>query len=657
MKVYPRRKSPVVSFLPVTWPVAGLSLLVYSGSAALAQATETKALSPPAMASQGTTRNDPQAAPAQDTKQNTPPSTSVIGEIIVTGNKVLNSASIVAAAGVKEGDPCTDQTISQVITRLVATGNFGMYSQTDAVRAHFEENNPPNGRCKLIIEVDENEPITSVSITGSGPIKPEEIDKLITRGPVFNEAQFLRDTIRITELYNKQGYIISFGQDAGPDEKVPGQLNVPIVVTRVAEIRIVKNRKTKRSVILREMQTKEGDYYNRIQFEKDRARLYNLDLFEEVIPEERQVGPGRVGLTLSLPEKRTGTISASVGYSNRQQLIGRIEVSENNFRGMAQTLNLLWETGGPAHKSSVILGFSEPWLDNRHTSLGVQAYDRTVYRFQGSLNQSTSNGSEVGTNDRYNEQHAGGAVTLSRPFRSTYRGAVTLRGEYVTTDPLDLSGVNASIIQDGPIVTIAGSIIHNTRDLDLDAVRGGYQSVNLEFGVADLQSITGLNGTVYPGLGRVGFSKLLFDTRQYYSLQGLRLKRPDEPKRAIALRFMLGTSVGTLPYFEQFFIGGADSLRGYPDDRFWGSNELLASIEYRHPLARSLVGVLFLDVGDAWGGSYQNVTIQGYAQSGFTVHTGIGFGIRVRTPIGPLRLDVGFGDEGARTHFSVGNAF
>ena len=44
-------------------------------------------------------------------------------------------------------------------------------------------------------------------------------------------------------------------------------------------------------------------------------------------------------------------------------------------------------------------------------------------------------------------------------------------------------------------------------------------------------------------------------------------------------------------------------------------------------------------------------------RTGFGLHAGAGFGIRVGTPIGPLRLDFGFSAEGSRTHFSIGNVF
>jgi outer membrane protein insertion porin family len=144
--------------------------------------------------------------------------------------------------------------------------------------------------------------------------------------------------------------------------------------------------------------------------------------------------------------------------------------------------------------------------------------------------------------------------------------------------------------------------------------------------------------------------------RQYVSLQGRRKRLTDE-KSALAFRFLAGSSLGTLPIFEQFFVGGAETLRGYREDRFWGKYMFLGSVELRQPLARRLKGVLFLDVGDAWGGNYSNVNLEGFKQNGFQPRVGVGLGIRVGTPLGPIRLDYGYGSEGGRTHFSIGNVF
>src|SRR5205823_5474080 len=135
------------------------------------------------------------------------------------------------------------------------------------------------------------------------------------------------------------------------------------------------------------------------------------DLFEEVIPQEEIIGQGKIRLTLNVPEKRTGSISLGVGYSNRQQLIGRAEISETNFGGRGEAVNLLWETGGAANRNSVELGYTRPWLDKHQTALQVSLFDKTVYRFSNSLQNGTfgSTGT-LGTDNRYNEQRTGATV-------------------------------------------------------------------------------------------------------------------------------------------------------------------------------------------------------------------------------------------------------
>ena len=107
----------------------------------------------------------------------------------------------------------------------------------------------------------------------------------------------------------------------------------------------------------------------------------------------------------------------------------------------------------------------------------------------------------------------------------------------------------------------------------------------------------------------------------------------------------------------------AKALRGYPEDRFWGRNMFLLSAEYRRPLAQALTGVLFVDVGDAWNApeAYQiaDPTLQNRFRqhNSFEPQAAAGIGLRVTTPIGPIRLDYGYGSEGGRLHFSIGHSF
>jgi outer membrane protein insertion porin family len=604
------------------------------------------------------------AVPAAAQAQKAPIGTQTIGEFIITGNKTFSKDTIIIYSGHKVGDPCNDQVLNEIKANLSQTGYFGtqhnLDNPEDWVRVQAEDENPPTGKCKVVIRVDENDPIKDFSITGAGPLKIEEVQNLVhaKTGGVYNYIQFQRDAEDIMRLYNSKGYVATLGEGAGMDDK--GVLTVPITVVRVAEIRTVKNRKTQRNVILRELKTKVGGFYNRDIWQQDRIRLLNLDLFEEVIPGEEIIAPGEIRLTFSLPEKRTGSISVGAGYSSRQQLIGRAEISETNFRGRGEAVNLLWETGSVSGKSSIELGFTEPYLDRRHTSLSVQLYDKTVYRFANSLTNSVVSGTSTTTDTRYNEQRTGTTLTIGRPISNNVRASISGRAENVRTDPLDLTGINASIIQNGPIYSIGGNLLHDSRDLILDPVKGGYQTVNLMVGHADLRPPATLNGQAVIGgvYGNHNFAKSSVEARQFFNLQKARRRdKPDEERTSLALRMLVGASSGTLPFFEQYFVGGAETLRGYREDRFWGKYLMLGSAELRQPLARGLKGVLFSDLGDAWGGSYQNVNIQGFDQGGFKPHISIGLGIRVRTPLGPIRLDYGIGDEGARTHFSIGNVF
>ncbi|HLJ54694.1 MAG TPA: BamA/TamA family outer membrane protein, partial [Chthonomonadaceae bacterium] len=637
----PNQDAPTATALPVT-----------------AAAPAAQAGQPPAGQTQAPAGQAGQPAPIQQVPVVAGP---VIDDIVVVGNKVLNSAAIITLSGHKKGDPCSSETLTDMRDRLAKTGNFGMHHPDQQERwVQVQAEDIGNNKCKVTITVDENDAINSIAPTGTGPIKGDDVKALITKTAVYNVEQIAQDAQNIIELYNKRGYSIEFGQDLGMDPNNPGVLLLPILVTRVDDIVISKKHKTRDYVILRELKTKKGDYFNRKTFyEKDRAKLINLDLFDDVTFSEATVGTGtgRVKLTINVVEKRTGSISAGVGYSNRQQLIGRAEVSETNFQGRGEGVSLLWETGGVASRNSVELTYTRPWLDKHQTSLQVNLFDKTVYRFSNSL-QSADN-SLLSTNaGHYNEQRRGGAITVSRPLRDTLRLALTGRVENVHTDPLSLSGVNAEIVQDGPIESVGASLLRDTRDLILDPVAGGYQSLSIQAGHATLNSITNANGfpVSQAVTGSVNFSKGQFEWRQYFSLQGRRKHLTDE-KSAIAVRFLAGGAAGTLPFFEQFFVGGAESLRGYREDRFWGKYMFLGSIELRQPLARRLKGVVFADVGDAWGGPYSNVSLQGFQQTGFQPRASVGLGIRVGTPLGPIRLDYGIGSEGGRAHFSIGNVF
>ncbi len=145
--------------------------------------------------------------------------------------------------------------------------------------------------------------------------------------------------------------------------------------------------------------------------------------------------------------------------------------------------------------------------------------------------------------------------------------------------------------------------------------------------------------------------------RAYFSSGPPRpLDELDAPRKTLAFRARVGTIVGPIPFFEQYFAGGADTVRGYDEDRYWGKNTLLTTVEYRFPIQKAFSLILFVDYGGAWGG-YGSVNTFTQA-SGFNMHIGYGPGIAFKTPLGLIRLDLGINEHGGtRTHFQIGPSF
>lgn len=648
----PKRRSPGASgpvYLSALLSLIGLWGLPFS--AAQAQATVTSARS----GDENDTRirlPDPDVQPAAFS------ASPRIRKFLVLGNRLLSQTAIVLASGHREGDPCTAKTMTEIKENLFKKGYFGMHSADleQAVRVHSEPE--ADGQAKVVIEVDENEAVRNIAVSGSGPIKPEEIVGLlhIKPGTVYNPLQFRRDYVDIQDLYNHRGYTVTPSQEAGMNDK--GDLHVALNVTRVTEIEVKNNRKTRSEVILREMKTKRGDFLNTQTLNADRLRLYNLELFDEVNFAPRDLGPGRVGLLITVKERQSGSINGGLSYSARDQLVGTMQIADTNFRGRHELLSLNGELGTDLKRKVLELEYGRPWIDRHATALDFRVFTRTTNRFSNSLTDSLASAITSGGSDQYTQQRYGGSFTLTRPLNDTTRAALTFRGETVQTNTLNLSAENARILQNGPILSLSGSLQRDTRDFIADPVKGNFQAFTLGVGYADIQPVQALASDAASVFGTTHFTKTSFEFRHYASLAGPRRRdRPDEEKTSFAIRLLAGSSLGKLPFSEQYFLGGAETLRGYRDDRFWGSNMMLGSMELRQPFARRFKGVLFVDVGEAWGGNYSNVSLSGFKQSGFLPHMGAGVGLRVGTPLGPVRIDYGVGDEGGRTHFSIGHSF
>ena len=138
---------------------------------------------------------------------------------------------------------------------------------------------------------------------------------------------------------------------------------------------------------------------------------------------------------------------------------------------------------------------------------------------------------------------------------------------------------------------------------------------------------------------------------------------------AVGARLGLGAPFGSstsIPAEERFLAGGASTVRGYREQRLGpidangnptgGNAQLILNLEYRFPIWRWLSGAVFVDAGNVFS------EVRDLSVADLKVGTGGGF--RIVSPVGPVRLDIGYPlvrqagqEQKVRYHFSVGYPF
>lgn len=513
-------------------------------------------------------------------------------------------------------------------------GSTGIFS---TVKPSFT--NVPEG-VMLNYTVQMNPIVNGIEITGNQSISEEEIQKLITLTPgsVLNTSIISRDIAAINTMYNNAGYMLNRVSEVSLDEQ--GILHIGISEVHIEDIALRGNTKTKDKVILRELRFKKGDVFNREVASRSIQRVYNTGYFEDV---NVRLLPGQknsqdVIVEIDVVEQKTGTVTIGAGYSDSDGLVGILGLSETNLRGTGDKVSIQWEFGGETNSNkNYIFSYTHPWLNDQGDSIGFSLFDR-----ENDYTDYDEDGDEVADYDR---QTRGFNITYGRVRSEYVSDFVTLETketkykewnsgyDYRKDYGGDFNFKTNGYIDDnfGRTNSLRWSHVFDNRDNVFDPTRGKRLS---------------FTGT-WAGHGLGGdfdYFKFVVENRLYYKVGHAHV---------IAVRLMGGISDGDMPYNDLFTLGGADTLRGYEDDEFRGDKMYLGTVEYRYPIAKKVQGVFFVDAGNAWGGTDK---VPWYHDND-ELHVAGGLGFRVTTPIGPIRLDYGVGDEGGKFHFSFGGKF
>jgi outer membrane protein insertion porin family len=525
------------------------------------------------------------------------------------------------------------------------------------VKVEYRLDTDAQGYIYLRLLIDEGKQYTvgRIAIRGNDKFSTEEVAgslKTCLEGLVFTYDALKEDVSNIQGYYFGKGYIFVQLKETTSLDSVSGKVEITYDIVEndiafVDRIDIRGNIKTQDKVVRRELRIKPGERFDGDKLKRSKERLYNLGFFEEV---NYDTEPGseanQRNLVVDVKEAKTGSFSFGGGYSSIDQLIGFVEIEQKNFdwrnlktfTGAGQDLKLRAEMGSV--RQNLELSFTEPWIFDHPVSFGFDVYKRTHDK-------------EENVGYGYVEERLGGDLRLGKEFSEFIKGGMTYRLEEVKISDVDATAQADLKSEEGKnhISSMEFVLTRDTTDNVFNPTRGLVLSGSYEVAGG-------------PFGGDKDFNKIFTLASQYFPLFGKSVLQL-QARAGVAQPF---NGQQKVPIYERFYAGGANTIRGYEErsvgpidpvttDPIGGESIFVANAEITVPLVDFIKGAVFIDTGNVWS------RLEDFGDGGFK--TGIGLGVRVKTPIGPLKLDYGIPlerqpgkkDREGRFHFSMSHGF
>lgn len=590
----------------------------------------------------------------------------LISEVVVTGANPELEDLIYNTIRTRPGRSATRAQLQEDVNAIYATGYFAKVDVSP-------EDTPLGVRVAFVVQP--NPVLQKVTIDTTPDIQGQQVlpDTVVTEifqeqyGQILNLRDVQESVRQINEWYSKNGYDLAQVVGA-PQIAEDGTLILVIAEGYIEDIRVRFFTKEEESVdgrtrdfiITREMELKPGNVFNRNTAQRDLQRVFGLGIFEDVrLSFDQGTEPGQVVVNVDTVEGRTGSIAAGAGFSSNSGLFGSVSYQQQNLGGNNHTLGAELQVG--QRELLFDVSFTDPWIatDPYRTSYTVNAFRRRsislVYDGEDT-NIRTENG-----NDSPRIVRTGGGITFVRPLA---------KNVYTKPDWTLSAGL---LYQHVEVKNADGEISPRAREQD-NRIRLAYNDsgiddiVLLTFGATrDFRdnptqptsgSLLRLGAEQSIGISSIFYNRIRASYSYYIPVRILTFDFMKGPQ-TLAFNVQGGTVIGGFPPYEAFVIGGSNSVRGYAEGELGsGSSYAQFTAEYRFPIISIVGGALFFDAatnlgtGNSVRGNPNG--IRDLPGSGF----GYGLGVRVQSPVGSIRVDYGFNDQGdSRIHFAIGERF
>ena len=402
----------------------------------------------------------------------------------------------------------------------------------------------------------------------------------------------------------------------------------------VERVDVSGNKKTQDAVIRREMKIVEGEPFNALVLERDKARIKALGFFKSV---EMKTKPGasadKLIVTVDVVEDETLVLSVGGGYSTTEGIIGDIAIEERNLFGSGRSVKL--KLAGSLLKLQAELGYTEPHLLGTNV---VGGFDLFYKDFDASVQSS------------YKSQKIGGDLRAAYAISDTWSGSVnysfvqnTIYGVGAAASPAikeAVPGYPNTTSNTYYTSSIGYALAYDTRNSKKLPTSGTFFTLS--------QDLAGVGGDVR-------YIKSTADLRSYYALT----KDVTLAGRTTAGNIM-GWGGQDVRLLDMYYLGGESSVRGFASggigprdtqsanlDALGGKNYITTTAEARFGLPLipddiGLRGVVFADAGSLFGTSASAAKLPGLSGTTASLRSSVGAGLIWDSPIGPLRADYAF---------------